>query len=554
MSFNVSYIYSIKDKFSATGARIKSSLKGINKELLAAKNRIDKFNKKFKAFNDLGKQLSLKVTAPMLLAGTAAAIMFGNFEEGLGNTLTLLDSTSPEGFAKRLELVAKAGIKAGFSTQDTTKALFDSVSALGANRVALETFDTAQKLAIGGAASLSISVDGLTSIVNAYGKETTKATDVANAFFSAQKGGKTTVAALASNVGKVAPSAKAAGIGFKTLLATMAQLTLGGLSTEIATTGLRGAINSLVKPSLEAEKLLKATGIASNAVELQSAGLVNTLSKLAALAKKNPNLIAKMIPEVEARTAIAALGEKEIGNLRGIIANINRDIAKGTGLTDAFAKKNKEFNRTMLKMGGNIKVAAISLGAVMAPVIKRVGEFIGRATEKFVKFSETHPKITRLVLVIAGLAAIVGPLLVVVGLAGAAFAAMSIPAIIIAAKIALIGGAIAVLITFWDDVKQAMQNVLDFWSGGFINGAIKMGSVIKDIVSSIPDFFTGGGEANINVNQTGGAGVASQTLTNNARIDGEINVNAPPGIVKSVQSKTTGKIGSLGLNLAGAPA
>ncbi len=550
MAFNVSYIYQIKDKFSATAAKIKSKTDSIAKSFGKLQDRVGKVSKKF---DSLGKNLSLKITTPIVAAGTAAAVMFGKFEEGLGNTLTLLDSTAPEGFAQKLEKVAKSGIKAGFSIEDTTKALFDSVSALGTGQEALDAFDTAQTLAIGGAASLSISVDGLTSIMNAYGKETTKANDVANAFFSAQKGGKTTVAALASNVGKVAPSAKAAGIGFKTLLATMAQLTLGGLSTEEATTGLRGAINSLVKPSKEAEKLLRATGIASSATELQSAGLVNTLSKLAALAKRNPDLIAKMIPEVQARTAIAALGEKEIGNLRGIIANINADIAKGTGLTEAFALKNKELNRVMARLAGNIKIAAIEIGAVMAPTIERVAIFIGKATDKFVKFSETHPQLTKLVLVIAGLAAVVGPLLVAVGLAGAAFALLSVPVLITTGVIAGIGIAIAAVIVFWNDLKQAMQNVLDFWSGGFISGAIKMGSTIKDIVSSIPDFFTGDGEANINVNQTGGAGIASQTLTNNARIDGEIRVNAAPGTVQSIASRMTGaNIGGLGLNMAGA--
>ena len=531
MSFNVAYIYSIKDKYSATASKIKSKTEGISKSFKDLQKRVGETSRKL---GELGKNLSLKVTAPILATGTAAAIMFGNFEEGLGNTLTLLDSTAPEGFADKLEKVAKSGIKAGFATQDTTKALFDSVSALGAGGEAISAFQTAQKLAIGGAASLSVSVDGLTSIINAYGKETTSASDVANTFFSAQKGGKTTVAALASNVGKVAPSAKAAGIGFKTLLATMAQLTLGGLSTEEATTGLRGAINSLVKPGKQAADLLQDFGIASSASELQSAGLVNTLSKLSALAKSNPDLIAQMIPEVQARTAIAALGEKEIGNLKGIIASINKDIANGTGLTDAFEKKNAEFNRTISKLGGNIKIAAISIGAVLAPTIKQVAGFIASATEKFVRFSETHPKITKLVLVMAGLAAIVGPLLVTVGLAGAAFAAMSIPAVLIAAKIALIGVAIASVIAFWKELTQIGTETIDFWS----------------------NLFGRGGDINVKgpKSPAGGGGVAARTLTNNARLDGQINVNAAPGTVKSVESRQSGSnVGELGLNLAGAP-
>ena len=95
MSFNVSYIYQIKDKYSAQAAKIKAKTDNISKSFGNLQKRVDATSKKF---GELGKNLSLKVTAPIVAVGTAAAVMFGNFEEGLGNTLTLLDSTAPEGF------------------------------------------------------------------------------------------------------------------------------------------------------------------------------------------------------------------------------------------------------------------------------------------------------------------------------------------------------------------------------------------------------------------------------------------------------------------------
>lgn len=548
MAFNVSYIYTLKDKFTPIANKIKTSTDNIGSSFKGLQDRAKKLSDRL---DKIGKNLSLKVTAPIVASGTAAALMFGKFEEGLGNTLTLLDSTAPEGFSKRLEKVAKSGIKAGYGIEDSTKALFDSVSALGAGDAAIQAFETAQILARGGAASLSVSVDGLTSVMNAYGKETTKASDVANAFFSAQKGGKTTVEALASNVGKVAPVAKAAGVEFKTLLATMAQLTLGGLSTEMASTGLRGAINSLTKPSKEAEKVMQQYGIASNATELQSQGLLKTLEKLSVLAKKNPNLIAQMIPEVEARTAIAALGEKEIGNLKNIIAGINNDISKGTGLTDAFAKKNAEMNATVARAAGNLKIMAITAGAIMAPAISKVANIIGIVSQKFTQFAQQNPKLAKLSLVLIGMVAVAGPLIVAAGMLASMFAAFSAAAAIVAAKIALVATAIAALIVFWDDLMQGMQNVLEFWEGGFLNGIKTVASAISDLISSLSEFLFGSNELNVNANIQG-PGVASRTLVNNARIDGQINVNAPPGVVRSVESRQTGAvIGDLGMGLAG---
>ena len=541
MAFNVSYLLELKNRYSSQANKIASDTKKLTKNFDGIQRKLKNVGGRL---DSIGSKMTTRITAPITAVGVASAISFGNFEEGLSSVLTLLDGTQAATFANDLNKVARNAIRAGFTTEDATKALFDSVSALGAGSEALETFVEAQKLAIGGSASLSISVDGITSLVNAYGKETTKASDVATAFFAAQRGGKTDVALLASNVGKVAPSAKAAGVGFKTLLATMAQLTLGGLSTEMATTGLRGAINALVKPSDDAKKVLNALGIASNATELRSQGLVNTLAKLADIAKKNPNLLARMIPEVEARTAVSALGTKEIGNLRKILQGINEDIKNGTGLTDAFAKKNNIFNQSMRRLRGSMTSIGIVFGNILAPAITSVGKLIGTAATNFEQFAANNPKLAKLAVIIAGLLAVMGPLAVAVGAIAISFAAISAPVLITLGAIAAITLAIATLIVFWDDLKQAMQNIVDFWTSDL---STIMGG-ISEALSGVGSFF-GFGDTEINKN----VNIAAQSAAGKGRIDGKIVVEAPNGGLKRVESTTSGNaIGNLGLNTAAA--
>lgn len=593
MAFNVSYILSLKNRYSAQSRKIGADTVKLNRKFKTFQKTLKGVGDRL---NNIGSKMSTRVTLPIVAAGVAASVAFGNFEEGLSSVLTLLDGSQTANYAQDLNRVARNSIRAGFASQDATKALFDSVSALGANKAALNAFNEAQKLAIGGSASLSISVDGITSLMNAYGKETTKAGDVATAFFAAQRGGKTDVSLLARNVGKVAPVAKAAGVGFKTLLATMAQLTLGGLSTEAATTGLRGALNALVKPSKEAEQILKAVGIAYNANTLKSIGLVNTLAKLAEIAKKNPNLLAKMIPEVEARTAVAALGGKQIANLRNILAGINRDIANGTGLTDAFAKKNTIFNQSMRRLGGSMTSIGIIVGTIIAPAITKVAAMIGRAATGFEKFAANNPKLSQLAIILAGLLALVGPLAVGIGAVAIGFSLISAPVLITIGAItalglafaaslvwadkfaeilpliklglsaillgvslifgpfAVAGAAIGILIAHFEELKNAIGGVASFL--GFGDSEISIVSTEKKQINQKVDIKQRQINQNVDIKQrqpNKTVDIAARgARAANGRIDGNININAPKGVVKSVESKTSGLGVNLGLNTASA--
>ncbi len=291
----------IGNNFNEQLKSVKTSFNGLKEKAEKAQASIKRYNAEIKA-----------VAAVSVAALGVSVKAFSDFESGLTNVNTLLSGDELKQYGGSLQGASQEAVGMGFAIKDSNKALFDMVSALGASEKTSEDFKVAQKLAIGGVTDLSTSVDGLTSVMNAYGKETTSANDVANAFFSAQKAGKTTVAELAANVGKVAPIAKQAGIGFQTLLATMSQLTLGGLSTEMATTALRSAISGLINPSEQARKVLEKYDVPIGAAALQSANFTDVLKKLALAAKEDKDALAEMIPSQEALTAIAALGLKKL--------------------------------------------------------------------------------------------------------------------------------------------------------------------------------------------------------------------------------------------------
>jgi len=389
-----------------------------SKQALAA---LKTFNSKL---NGLGKTVSLKVSAPLAALEGVAIKTFSEMEKGLTDITNLLDKG--EGFAayeENLEGVQEMAIEMGFAIDDVNKSLFDNVSALGQGDVALEAYAEAQKLAIGGNAQLSETVDGLTSVINAYGRETTDAKDVANAFFSAQQKGKTTVSELASNIGKVAPIAKSAGIGFKELLATMSTLTLGGLSTDEATTALRATISALVKPTKEAEEVLRSLGVPIGALELQEKGLGFALAQLSKAQEDNADQLAKAIPNIRALTGVTSFSADKLDILRETQEKMNDDIKNGTGLNEAYADSLDDFTIISKQAFGAIKTLTGAIGELLIDGLDLKTLFADMAEgAKDLKeyIQDMSPEMKKTAVVLAGIATIAPP--AVVGITGMASA------------------------------------------------------------------------------------------------------------------------------------
>ncbi len=427
-----------------------------------------------KIVGKVGDTLTRRVTAPVI-AGFAGMIAASTkFEDGLDNVLNLLDAPQVDQYSDALDELQKNGVKAGFSLNDVNKALFDNVSALGLSEKSMDNFEVAQRLAIAGNADLGVAIDGQTSVINAYGKEFTDATDVANAFFTAQKAGKTTVAELASNVGKVAPLAKQAGIGFDTLLASMSQLTLGGLSTEESATALRGAIAGLLKPTDEAADLLEDFGIPIGAAELQTADFTEVLQKLAIAAEENPDAMAEMFPNIRALTAISAIGEAEVDNLRNTVKQMGEQTAESSFMLDGYNRRTKNAANSTKKMWGELQVAAKVLGDHLLPVFIKV---VNKVSEFFAWLEKLSPETQRLVLILMAVAATIGPVLIGISklmqafiiiknvIAGVKIAMAALNVTMLANPIGLVIAAIAALVGWF---------LLAFKATGSWQGALKL--------------------------------------------------------------------------------
>ena len=379
MAESVKYIIEFRDRFSAKTAKIRENMSKMERSIKKADRAIYKMGERMGKVGDIGMK---KLTLPLVGAGTASAVAFAKMETGLVNVINLLDDADVNRFSGDLEMAQKSAVKMGFGVADANKALFDTVSAMGMSGKSMEAFVGAQKLAIAGNTQLGIAVDGITSIVNAFGRENTNVEKVMNALFSAQVKGKTTVEELSSSIGRVAPLARDAGLSVEEMLSTVSALTLGGLSTAESVTSLRAVIKSLLKPTSEGEKAFKALGIPIGKSAVRAEGIVNILEKLNKVSDKYPDILAKVIESQEALVGISALGEDKLDILRDTVKKINKDFQDGTGLQSGYARQ----MNTLSQQFGRAKGAVISLSSEFG---QELAPAVGKAAAKIEKLSES---------------------------------------------------------------------------------------------------------------------------------------------------------------------
>lgn len=253
----------------------KKGLEEVNQELKFGTERIEEYSKKVgeagKKVTDAGKKMSAGVTAPIIGAGAAAGKLAMDFEDSMAKVSTIADTTQVP-IEDLKNGIMDLSSKTGQSADDLSEAMYQAMSASVETGDAVEFLDTAVKAAVGGFTDNATAVDGLTSVLNAYGMEASKVESIANQMLITQNLGKTTFGELASSIGQVTPIAASLGITTEELFSSLAATTAQGLGTSESITALKAAMSNIIKPSKEASEAAQTLGIDFSVSALQSKG------------------------------------------------------------------------------------------------------------------------------------------------------------------------------------------------------------------------------------------------------------------------------------------
>ena len=503
--------------------------------------------KKFEALgqdmNRVGGQINKVFAGIGVAAGAVATKAIGEFrafEDGMNEVFTLLPGISSDAMDQITSDVLSLSKQIGKLPEDVIPSLYNSLSAGVPPDNVFEFLETANKLAVGGATDLGTAVDGLTSVVNAFGPEAVSFAQASDLIFTAVKGGKTTVDELSRSLFQVAPVAAGLGVEFGDVTAALATLTAAGTPTSVAATQLRAVFAELSKPTTVISKKFQelagkdfATFIAEGGNVADALGLIKKDADASGVS------LSAYFGSVEAAGAAQVLTGKGAEKFAQEIAAAG----KAAGATEvAFEQGASGIGLVLDKIKAGINVFVIEIGQKLAPILldfiekaqaafqnlqprvkafsDNVREFIGsaqfqglinniriafekleeRLTPVFNRindFFKENPKVA-----FTGLAVVIGGILLasVVSLAGAVAALFSPFVLILGAVAALAAGFrfaydnVEVFRDFVDRSVAFMRNLFSsfvaFFKGeGFQKGFENAVGAVTGFINKLKDYF-----------------------------------------------------------------
>lgn len=394
----------------------KSRLKEVNEQLKFGKESIEEYTEKVQKagekVKDAGSGMTKKVTAPILAAGAASAKMAMDFEDSMAKVSTIADATEVP-MDEMQKAISDLSNQTGISSEEIAQNVYDSISAGQKTGDAVNFVSNSTKLAKAGFADAGAALDVLTTIMNAYGLKASEVTNVSDMLIQTQNLGKTTVADLASSMGKVIPTANAYGVSLDELCAGYAIMTANGVATAESTTYMNGMLNELGKSGTNVSKTLKEkTGKTFKELMDSGMSLSDVLKIISDAATENNKSFGDMWSSSEAGKAGMILLGDSAENFNGVLEQMQNS----AGATNTAFEK-LDTNSTKIKKATNeLKNDAIDLGTTLmeelAPIIENIAEKISQFTEWFNGLSESEKQ---MIIQIGLIVAAIGPLLIVLG-------------------------------------------------------------------------------------------------------------------------------------------
>ena len=366
---------------SSLNFRLTANISPFRKGLNKAERAMDKAGRKMQQF---GKNMSMKVTAPIVALGAVSFNVFKGFEEEMSKVKAVSGATAEE-FKSLSDNAKELGSSTMFSAREVAT-LQTEFAKLGFSATEItKVTEGTLALAQASGSDLARAAEVAGSTLRAFGmdaSETGRVTDVMAASFSSSA---LDMGLFAESMKYVAPVAKSAGMSLEETSAMLAVLANNGIKGSQAGTALRRIISEIGasgKPTSEAIADLAAQGL----------NLADAKDEVGRSAQSALLVLANGVDQIAPTTK--AFEESE--GAAKAMADIMGDNAFGAG------------KRLESAMEG----LAISVGELVAVAVVPLIEFLAKAAGALNSMSDGAKKA---IVIVAGIAAAIGPVIFILG-------------------------------------------------------------------------------------------------------------------------------------------
>lgn len=287
----------------------------------------------------------------------------------------------------------------GVNANAVAEDVYNAISAGQNTADAVGFVEKATMLAKGGFAETGQALDVLTTILNAYGKESSEAESVSNMLIQTQNRGKVTVAELSSVMGKIIPTANANNVALEQLCAGYSIMTSCGIAAAETTTYMNSMLNELGKSGTTADKVLRqAAGGSFSELMAQGNSLADVLNILQTEADKSGKTLADMFGSAEAGKAALTLMANGVEGFNSEVSAM----VDSTGAAQAAYEKMMDTTQAKIdKAKTALSNLAIVLGNTFLPYVTTAAEKLSGLVTKFSEWAQENPELLSTIVKVA---------------------------------------------------------------------------------------------------------------------------------------------------------
>lgn len=297
---------------------------------------------------------------------------FADVERGMNEVFTLLPDISDEAMGKMTDQVKGFSDEFAVLPQEVIPALYQSLSAGVPPGNVFDFLEVAQQAALGGVTDLTTAVDGISSVVNAYGTDVISAGQASDLMFTAVRLGKTTFDELSASLFNVTPTASALGVEFDNVTAALAVMTAQGTPTSVATTQMRALLTELGREGTKVSDIF--SGLSGGSLQEFIAGggdLNNALQLLVDESDRTGVALQDMFGSVEAGGAAL-----QLTNGTAFFDALTQ-MQDSAGATEAaYDQMDQGTGRALDRLKVKFELFKVEAGEWLAPIVESAANWI----------------------------------------------------------------------------------------------------------------------------------------------------------------------------------
>lgn len=460
------------------GSRLQGSMDSVGKKLTSA-----------------GKNLTTKVTLPIVGIGTAAVKTSMDFEAAMDKVASL-SGAQGENFDRLRDKALEMGAQTMYSATESAEALQYMALAGWDTEDMLNGLEPILKLAGAAGMDLGRASDIVTDGLTAMGLSTKDAAHFADVMAVTMSKSNTDVNQLGEAFKYVAPLAGSLGYSVEDLNLALGLMANAGIKASQGGTSLRRTLMNLSDPTDAVAGAMKELGISMFNEDGSSKSLYDLMTQLRDsmknLSEEEQALYASTIAGATGLSGLLAVvnaSDEDFNKLADAIYN-----ADGAGM-EMYDTMTNNLQGSVTELMSALESLMISMGDLLVPLIKEVVSMIQGWVEHLNSLDETQKQqIIQVALVVAS----IGPLITIIGKLFTTISTVvkfvqllsANPVLVLVAAIAAaIGALVGTIITNWDKTKSVTENI---WNGIKIFFTNLMNGLLNFVEKLFPGFKEAG--------------------------------------------------------------